>query len=69
MATASPNVQDANPGFVFETLLAYQRTAALRAAIDVNLFGALGAGPAGARYTRGALQRSPSVAPEFSATT
>jgi SAM-dependent methyltransferase len=48
MATALPNVQDANPGFVFETLLAYQRTAALRAAIDVNLFGAIGAGPADA---------------------
>jgi 2-polyprenyl-3-methyl-5-hydroxy-6-metoxy-1,4-benzoquinol methylase len=42
----TPDVHGANPGFVFETLLAYQRTAALRAAIEVNLFGALGAGPA-----------------------
>jgi 2-polyprenyl-3-methyl-5-hydroxy-6-metoxy-1,4-benzoquinol methylase len=48
MATDLLDVHTANPGFVFETLLAYQRTAALRAAIEINLFGALGAGSAGA---------------------
>ena len=47
MVTVMPDVQAANPGFVFETLLAYQRTAALRAAIEIDLFAALGAGPAG----------------------
>lgn len=46
MTTVSPGVQSGNPGLVFETLLAYQRTAALRAAIDIDLFGQLGAGPA-----------------------
>ena len=46
MATVLPDVQSANPGFIFETLLAYQRTAALRTAIEINLFGALGDGPA-----------------------
>jgi hypothetical protein len=40
------DVHDADPGFIFETLLAYQRTAALRAGIEIDLFGALGAGPA-----------------------
>jgi len=34
-----------NPGVVFETLLAYQRTAALRAAIELDLFRAVGEGP------------------------
>lgn len=33
------------PALVFETLTAYQRTAALRAAIELGLFGALGEGP------------------------
>ena len=47
LVTVMPDVQAANPGFVFETLLAYQRTAALRAAIEIDLFAALGAGPAG----------------------
>jgi hypothetical protein len=31
-----------NPGLIFDTLLAYQRTAALRAAIDLELFAAIG---------------------------
>jgi O-methyltransferase domain/Dimerisation domain len=43
MATAAPA-----PELIFDTLLAYQRTAALRAAIEVGLFGALGQGPADA---------------------
>ena len=34
-----------NPGLVFETLNAYQRTAALRAAIELDLFRAIGEGP------------------------
>ncbi len=34
-----------NPGVVFETLMAYQRTAALRAAIELDLFRAIGEGP------------------------
>ena len=33
------------PGLVFETLLAYERTAALRAAIELDLFRAIGEGP------------------------
>jgi 2-polyprenyl-3-methyl-5-hydroxy-6-metoxy-1,4-benzoquinol methylase len=33
------------PGTVFEMLLAYQRTAALKAAIDLNVFGAISDGP------------------------
>jgi hypothetical protein len=37
-----------NPGIIFETLLAHQRSAALRAAIDLELFGAVGEGPADA---------------------
>ena len=34
-----------NPGLVFDMLWAYQRTAALTAAIDLGLFAAIGAGP------------------------
>lgn len=34
-----------NPGLVFETLNAYVRTAALRTAIDLDLFRAIGEGP------------------------
>jgi hypothetical protein len=48
-----------DPGLVFETLLAYQRTAALRAAIEVDLFGALGAGPADAAELAGRCGISP----------
>lgn len=33
------------PGPIFDMLLAYQRTAALKAAIDLNIFGALSDGP------------------------
>ena len=43
VAEAAPN-----PALVFETLMAHQRTAALRAAIELNLFRALGEGPADA---------------------
>jgi hypothetical protein len=34
-----------NPGIVFDTLLAHQRTAALHAAIELDLFRAVGEGP------------------------
>jgi ubiquinone/menaquinone biosynthesis C-methylase UbiE len=34
-----------NPGTVFDMLLAYQRTAALRAAVELDLFRAVGDGP------------------------
>lgn len=44
-----PSLADApNPSIVFETLLAHQRTAALVAAIDLDLFRAIGEGPANA---------------------
>src|SRR2546425_4547195 len=33
------------PALVFDTLFAYQRTAALRAAIEIDLFRAVGEGP------------------------
>ena len=39
-ATGAPS-----PALVFETLFAYQRTAALRAAIELDLFRAIGEGP------------------------
>lgn len=48
MVTVMPDRQTGNPALIFETLLAYQHTAALRAAIEINLFGAVGDGPAGA---------------------
>jgi SAM-dependent methyltransferase len=35
----------ANPGLVFDMLQAYQRTAALKAAIDLDVFTAVGSGP------------------------
>jgi len=43
VATAAPN-----PALVFETLMSHQRSAALRTAIELNVFGALGEGPADA---------------------
>jgi SAM-dependent methyltransferase len=43
MSTASST--DPNPAAVFDTLLGYQRTAALRAAIEIDLFRALGESP------------------------
>jgi SAM-dependent methyltransferase len=43
MATAHPDTAP-NPGLIFDTLLAFQRTAALRAAIELDLFAAIGEG-------------------------
>jgi 2-polyprenyl-3-methyl-5-hydroxy-6-metoxy-1,4-benzoquinol methylase len=37
-----------NPGIIFETLLAHQRSAVLRTAIELNVFRAVGEGPADA---------------------
>ena len=37
-----------NPGIIFETLLAHQRSAALRTAIELDVFRAVGEGPADA---------------------
>lgn len=39
-----PNPESPNPGLVFETMSAFHRTAALRAAVELDLFGALGEG-------------------------
>jgi 2-polyprenyl-3-methyl-5-hydroxy-6-metoxy-1,4-benzoquinol methylase len=41
-----PDADAPNPGAVFDTLNAHQRTAALRAAIEIDLFRALGESPA-----------------------
>ena len=53
---SSPNsaVDAPNPQLVWDTLNAYQRTAALKAAIDLDLFTAIGAG----NNTAGALARA-----------
>jgi 2-polyprenyl-3-methyl-5-hydroxy-6-metoxy-1,4-benzoquinol methylase len=45
METAAQSSQGPSPALVFDTLLAYERTAALKAAIDLNLFRAIGDGP------------------------
>jgi 2-polyprenyl-3-methyl-5-hydroxy-6-metoxy-1,4-benzoquinol methylase len=47
-APASAGTEPPSPAIVFELLTAYERTAALRAAIEVDLFRALGEGPADA---------------------
>jgi len=44
MATAHSGATP-SPALIFETLLAYQRSAALQAAITLDLFSAIGAGP------------------------
>jgi len=45
MASAPQVAAAPNPGLVFETLTAHQRPAALRAAIELDLFRAIGEGP------------------------
>jgi 2-polyprenyl-3-methyl-5-hydroxy-6-metoxy-1,4-benzoquinol methylase len=40
-----PTVAPLNPGLVFEMMQAHQRTAALKAAIDLDIFRAVGQGP------------------------
>jgi SAM-dependent methyltransferase len=44
MGTAAHTADQPNPGLIFETLLAYEKTAALRAAIELDLFRAIGEG-------------------------
>ena len=41
------------PALVFDLLFAYQRTAALKAAIDLDVFRAVGQGPQGLVYHAG----------------
>lgn len=43
--SASPAEAPLNPGLVFEMMNAHQRTAALKAAVDLDLFRAVGEGP------------------------
>ena len=45
MQSASPNEAPLNPGLVFDMMQAYQRTAALKAAVDLDIFRAVGEGP------------------------
>ncbi len=45
MATGTQTQAAPSPALVFETLLAFQRSAALRAAIELDLFRAVGEGP------------------------
>jgi SAM-dependent methyltransferase len=45
MPPDSPHGSPLTPGIVFENLQAFQRTAALRAAIDLDVFRAIGQGP------------------------
>jgi len=45
MGTATQRAEAPSPALVFETLNAHQRTAALRAAIELDLFRAVGEGP------------------------
>jgi hypothetical protein len=48
MGTGTQAAGAPSPALVFDTLMAHQRTAALRAAIDLDLFRALGEGPSDA---------------------
>ena len=45
MSSAHSSSGAPSPALVFDTLFAYQRTAALRAAIELDLFRAIGEGP------------------------
>src|ERR1051326_5677638 len=45
MASTPQAAGQPNPGLVFETLTAHQHSAALRAAIELDLFRAIGEGP------------------------
>lgn len=44
MSEGTPAISSASPAIVFETLNAYQKSAALRAGIEINLFTAIGEG-------------------------
>lgn len=45
MASTPQGAAQPNPAFVFDTLVAFQRSAALRTAIELDLFRAIGEGP------------------------
>ena len=45
MQTGNPSEAPLNPGIVFDMVQSHQRTAALKAAIDLDLFRAVGEGP------------------------
>jgi 2-polyprenyl-3-methyl-5-hydroxy-6-metoxy-1,4-benzoquinol methylase len=45
MQAGSPAAQPPNPGIVLDMVQAHQRTAALKAAIDLDVFSAIGKGP------------------------
>ena len=45
MSSATPSAAPLTPSVVFENLQAFQRTAALRAAIELDVFRAVGQGP------------------------
>ena len=59
---------DANPGVIFQAFTAYQRTAALRAAIELDLFTAIGAGagtPAELARRTGAAERGVRILADY----
>lgn len=59
MATQALPDTSVTPALVFETLTAYQRTAALRAAIEIDLFRAIGEGPGDAESLARRCSASP----------
>ncbi len=56
--SSTPRAQPPSPAIVFETLNAYQRTYALRAAIELDLFTAIGEGNATAASIAARIQAS-----------
>jgi 2-polyprenyl-3-methyl-5-hydroxy-6-metoxy-1,4-benzoquinol methylase len=58
MHSLSPSEAAPNPGLVFEMLNAHQRTAALTAAIELDLFRAVGEGPGDVAYLAGQCKAS-----------
>jgi 2-polyprenyl-3-methyl-5-hydroxy-6-metoxy-1,4-benzoquinol methylase len=54
-----PVPEPPNPGLVFETMNAFQRTAALRAAVELDLFSALGEGCSSVADLAGRCQATP----------
>jgi SAM-dependent methyltransferase len=68
MASQAHAPEPASPALVFETLFAYQRTAALRAAIELDLFRAVGEGPCDAACLAqrcGASQRGTRILSDY----
>src|ERR1700722_10472833 len=56
--SSSPQPQPPSPGIVFDTLQAYQRSVALRGAIDLDLFTAIGDGNKSVRAIAARIQAS-----------